>query len=220
MAVEMVGEVQVFEQEELGLLSQFFQNARTLCQVLAREMQEKRVTEYVLLLESLRNSLDHGWPLVASLEKKGEAELKDIGACVERVNTFLGVVRTHKALTQMDKKELINAVGGLQTDLSSFAQEKERVYQLVRGIKDQLKKVVGLLVENLKGFTSTSLDTLKEMVVGFEADFGKLVEKQGKVKARLVDKLKDFLNEKGAEAVRLLGAQNIFPGQEFRLQSG
>ncbi|MEK6964393.1 MAG: hypothetical protein AABX70_08290 [Nanoarchaeota archaeon] len=212
MSVAMAEEGLMYEQEELGLLSHFFQNARTFCQILGQEMRDQKIQEYGALLESLTHSLDHAWPLVESLEKRGSADLKDIQVCIEKVNTFLGVVRTHKLLSPMDKKELTDAVGGLQRDVADFDLEENKVHQLVRGIKDQLKKVVSLLSENVKGFTGKSLEALKSLVGTFEESFGKLVEKKGIVKGRLVIQLKSFLREKEAEAVGLLGDQNTLPG--------
>ena len=213
----MVESALIFEVEELGLLSHFFQNTRTLCQVLAGEMRDKQVTEYVVLLESLADSLSHAWPVVASLEKKGNADLRGVQECVQKVNIFLGVVRTHKSLTPMDRRELTEAVGDLHADLSEFVANEEKVHRMVGGIKEQLKKVVNLLSENLGGFTGKSLGALKDLVTTFERSFGKLLGKEGEAKERLVEELKGFLRDKEAEAVRLLGEGNVLPGDSFKI---
>jgi hypothetical protein len=76
---------------------------------------------------------------------------------------------------------------------------------------------MSLLSENVKGFTGKSLDALKILVGTFEESFGKLVGKKGVVKEHLVGKLRDFLREKEAEAIGLLGDKNALPS--FNLQS-
>ncbi|HLD04422.1 MAG TPA: hypothetical protein VJG90_01765 [Candidatus Nanoarchaeia archaeon] len=204
MTEGITDQVLAFEANELGLLSHFFQNAATLCWEVTKEMRDKKIQDYVLLLESLSNSLRHAWPLAESLARKEQVNLVDIRRCVETMNTLVGVIRTHKELGKVEKQGLMDAVGGIQTDVSDFAGNQERLHRLVAGIKEQLKRVVGLLSDNVK-MESKALGVLKEMVDRFDRDFVRIQEESGRAKEGLVIHLKRFLMDKQDELMQLLG---------------